>query len=217
MAFSTLAQLRARLNETLKTDDGADKPWGDIDARNSAIRYGFEQLEPTMQRFLQENVTVVDDAYEYDLVGGIRRVELIEQLTSAGATARDIKNYRAWVVDTDPPVCRLRFATPLSLQSSLVVSGYAPYTSDLTDDADLCDIEQRLEWIPLLGATAELYRRRFHEWLDFEQYNASNPSTTIDPAVLYRAYDDALRRFEQAKLDHMRKVSIPRRAALKRD
>lgn len=217
MAFSTRAELRARLNTQLGIEDGDDKPWGDDDARDSAIRWGLEQLEPTMMRLLQEDVAVVEDAYEYDLTSAIQKVELIEVINSSGETVRDVKNYRSWIVDLDAgPTCRIRLATPLPTSESLVVSGYAPYVSQLAADTTECDIEQTLEWIPLLGALAELYRRRFHEWLDFESYNSSNPSTVIDPQVLFRAYEDAMRRFEEAKLQHKRKVSIPRRVSLGR-
>lgn len=215
MAFLTLAQLRARLNADLGCDDGSTEPWGDRSVRNGAIVHGLERLEPGVMRLLQEDVAVVTDALEYDLTSGIRDVQLIEQTWTTGVV-RDLKNYRAWLVQDDPPVCRLRFAAALDDTSTLTVTGHAPYASQLSGESDACDIETRYAWIPLTWARAELYRRRFHRWLDYEQYNAENPSTTIDPATLYQAYQDSARLFEQAKAEHAKAVSIPRRARLGR-
>ena len=214
MAFLTLAQLRARLNQDLACADGSEQPWGDRATRNGAIRSGFERLEPGVMRLIQEDVPTTD-SLEYDLTSGIRDVELIEQVHSNGQT-RDIKNYRAWLVQDDPPVCRIRLASPLSTDSGLVVTGHAPYISELSAEADACDMEARYVWIPLMWARAELYRRRFHLFLDYEQYNAENPTTTIEPGTLYQAYQDAARLFEQAKSEHSKAVSIPRRARLGR-
>jgi hypothetical protein len=215
MAFSTRAELRARLNEQLGTSDGNDKPWGSVDARNSAIRWALEQLEPSMMRFLEESITIAAGTREYTLTSAIAKVALVE-VTDTNGHVRDRLNYRSITIDTDPPTTRLTFAQPLPTDWTLRVSGYAPHLSDLSAETTECDVPQELEWIVLLGATAELYRRRFHEWIDFEQYNASNPSTAIDPEVIYRAYTDALGRFEQAKRDHYRKVSMPRRARFAR-
>lgn len=208
---STLAQLRARLNTQLGTSDGATKPWGTVTERNTAIRWAFEQLEPVMMRLVEESVTLAEDQREYTLTG-ITKVILVEQTFSDGSV-QDVKNYRSWNVDG---TTRLTFAKSPNTSTTISVIGYQPYESDLQDDTDVCDLPVEYEWIPLLGATAELYRRRFHEWIDFERYNASNPSTAVDPDVIYRAYTDTMARFEQAKLDHMRKVAMPRRASFAR-
>jgi len=215
MAFRTLADLRARLNTDLGIVDGDTKPFGDEEVRNAAIRHGFERLWPTMKRLVQETVVLTTKTYDYDLTT-VQEVVLIEQLDSSGYTVKDIKNYRSWVVDDDPVACRLRLPNAQDTTQSLVVSGYAPYISDLTANADSIDLQERLEWIPLTGARAWLYRRRFHEWLDFEQYNAENPSSVIDPATLYQAYQDSERLFETAKVDHAAAVSMPKRARLER-
>jgi hypothetical protein len=215
MAFSTKQELRERLNEQLGIDDADERPWGTVEQRDSAVRWGLEQLEPAMMRLVEESVTLTSDTREYTLTSRITKVAYVEQTDSAGRV-RDLTNYRSVVIDSDTPATRLTFGVPLDVSTTLKVVGYAPYVSDLSTDATDCDIPQDIEWIPLLGALAELYRRRFHEWLDFERYNASNPATTIDPEVLYRAYTDALGRFEQAKLDHYRKVSMPRRQRLAR-
>jgi hypothetical protein len=209
---STLGELRDRLNDQLGVEDASEKPWGTVAQRNSAIRFGFEQLEPTMMRLITENLTPLTDTREYPLTSRITKVVLVESITSTGL-AQDVKNYRSWTVDGATSV--VLAATP-SIDSSLRVTGYAPYVTDLTADDDACDVPPDEEWIPLLGALAELYRRRFHEWLDFERYNASNPTTTIDPDTLYRAYTDAMARFEQAKSEHMRKVATSRRSSFER-
>jgi hypothetical protein len=217
MAYLTLAELRARLNLELGTTDGSTEPWGDRDVRNAAVVHGFERLEPGVMRLLQESFPAQDDQLEYDLDSGIREVQLIEVTDSAG-NVKDIKNYRAWLVSgvgTRAMTCRIRLARPLSADLTLTVTGHAPYETELSESV-ACDMETRYVWIPLTWARAELYRRRFHAWLDFERYNAENPSTAIDPGVLFQAYQDSARLFEQAKAEHAKSVSIPRRARLAR-
>lgn len=209
---STLGQLRARLNDQLGTDDATERPWGTVAQRNSAIRWGFEQLEPTMMRLIEEGVTPAADTREYTLASRITKIVLVEQTWASGKVL-DVRNYRSWTVDG---ATRLTLNQVPDSTTTLTVVGYAPYVTDLTADADACDLDPEYEWIPLLGALAELYRRRFHEWIDFERYNASNPSTNVDPDIIFRAYTDAMAHFEQAKLDHSRKVSMPRRASFER-
>lgn len=213
MAYSTRAELRAKLNVQLGIVDGQATPWGDRDARNSAIEYGFEQLEPMMMRLTQESVTILEDTYEYDLAT-VRTVELIERvdISSTPRVIDTMRNYEAWVLDDDDSTCRLRLTAQLPLTEQLVVTGYAPYLAAFPADATECDIEPRLEWIPLIGAVAELYRRRFHVWLDFEHRQLDNPVTAVDPDTLYRAYSDAQTRFERAKADHVRTLTRAKRA-----
>ena len=210
--MSTLGELRARLNEQLGIDDGAEKPWGNPARRNSAIRFGFEQLEPVMQRLLEEPVTPATDTREYSL-STIDKVIAVEITNSAGNVS-DVKNWRSWTV---AGTTKVTFAAVPNSDASVKVIGYKPYTSVFAADNPAADIEESLEWIPLLGALAELYRRRFHEWMDFERYTASNPTSVVDPDTIYRAYTDAMARFEQAKLDHMRSVAAARRASFVRD
>jgi hypothetical protein len=214
MAFETLADLRARLNADLGVSDGSTEPFFDRTVRSAAVRSGFERLSPTMSRFLRETVTITDNTREYDLAS-ITDVQAVELIATTGVV-RELSNWRAWGFQEDEPLTRLTFAASLNTSDTLRVTGYRPYVSTLVADDDDCDLAPELTWIPLTWARAELYRRKFHEWLDFKGYNAGNPSTTLDPATLYQAYQDAARLFEQAKVEHGNAVAAPHRARLTR-
>jgi hypothetical protein len=213
MAFETLAELRARLNADLGVTDGSTTPFYDRTARSAAIRAGFERLGPQMRRFRREDVTLTG-ARELDLVT-LTDVQVVEVIDATGY-ARELSNWRAWVYQEDPPVARLTFAVPPGATNTLRVTGYADYTAALVADTDACDLAPGLTWIPLTWARAELYRRRFHEWLDFEQYSADNPATTLDPATLYQAYQDSARLYEQSKAEHGDAVTTAHRGRFTR-
>ena len=214
MAFETLAQLRARLNTDLGVADGATLPWGDATVRNAAIREGFERLWPQMKRLRTESQTYVAGQQLYTLTSVID-VQLVEVKSSDGIVYKDLKNWRNWVVDDDTPVTTFRLSSGIAeTGATLEFTGYAPYESDLTSDTDACDLDGRYTWIPLQGARSYLYRRKYHEYLDYQQFANINRENDTTPQTLFAAYQDAENRFEHAVATHAAQVSMPRRARM---
>lgn len=213
MPYQTRLQLRTRLNLDLGlSDDTAEKPWGDEAVRDEAIRDGFERLWPQMRRMQDETQDYENLKQTYDLTK-VKDVQLVEVVSSDGVIRNELKNWRNFAVDDDPVRYTLRLSSASAPTSTeLHISGYAPYFSQFTDDADPCDLEDRLAWIPLVGARAWLYRRRYHEYLDYEQHANLNRVNAMDPPTLFTAYQDAEARFQQALEEHHYEVSYPRRS-----
>ena len=213
MAFQTLLQLRTRLNIDLGlTDDTAATPWGSEAVRNEAIRDGFERLWPAMRRMREERQDYDATKQVYELAE-VKDVQLVAVESADGIIRNDLKNWRNFAVDDDPVRYTLRMSTATGINGGvLVISGYAPYKSFFSGDADQCDLTDRLCWIPLLGARAWLYRRRYHEFLDYEQHANLNRDNAMDPPTLFNAYQDAEAMFQQALEQHRYEVAYPRRS-----
>lgn len=212
MAFKTLLELRTRLNLDLNIANDADeKPWGGVDVRNLAIKDGFERLWPEMRRMREETVTYEGGKQTYDLT--LKDVQLVEVQSSDGVIRNELKNWRNFAVDDDPPRYTLRLSSASApTGSELIISGYNPYVSTFADDAAECDLEDRLVWIPLTGARAWLYRRRYHEFIDYEQHANLNRDNAMDPPTLFQAWQSTEAAFVQALAENRHEVSYSRRS-----
>src|SRR5262245_62017039 len=169
-----------------------------------------------MKRMQEERATY-DVGKQVYVLTTIEDVQLVEVEASDGIVHSELKNWRNWVVDDDPPVTELRLATGVGQTgSTLVISGYHSFKSALNVDADACDLAENLVWIPLVAARAFLYRRRYHEFLDYEQYANLNRANAIDPPTLYTAYQDAEGSFMRAREENAAEVSLPRKARMSR-
>ena len=109
MAFLTLAQLRARLNLDLGVADESTKPWGDETVRNEAIIDGFERLWPSMRRMREEQLPYEAGKQTYELE--LKDVQLVEVAASDGIIRNELKNWRNFAVDDDPPRYTLRLSS----------------------------------------------------------------------------------------------------------
>lgn len=212
MAFQTLLELRTRLNLDLNVANDTDtKPWGDETVRNEAIRYGFERLWPEMRRMREERLAYDTPKQNYDLT--LKDVQLVEVESNDGIIRNELKNWRNFAVDDDPVRYTLRLSSAAGQTgSTLVVSGYVPYVSEFADDSAECDLEGRLVWIPLLGARTWLYRRRYHEFIDYEQHANLNRDNAMDPPTIFQAWQTSEAQFMQALAEHRHEVSYSRRS-----
>jgi hypothetical protein len=82
--------------------------------------------------------------------------------------------------------------------------------------ANLTDVPERFAWILVAGARAELYRRRFNQWVDFEQHQVQNRDNATSPSELFAMYQDSERIFERAIEMHARRLGLPKTSRLRR-
>lgn len=216
MAFSTLDQIRAKLNAQLGVADGSTAPFGSSSDRNVALQDAFARLWPTMARLHRETVPVLANTVDYTL-STVRDLLTIEELDAESIVRREIRNFRTWVDESaDPPVRRLLL--PVGYTAATVTwraVGYAPYKVPV-NGADTADIEPRLEWIVVAGAISFLYQRRFHEFTYFEQRQHQNVDNVISPAELFSMYQDAERRFLEGISGNRRSLALPKVNRLRR-
>lgn len=218
MAFSTLDDLRADLNADLGLgDDTATAPWGSQTVRNTALQDALRRMWPRMARLIREDVTIVAEATEYDLTD-IRDLETIEVYNSDGRVYKEIRNFRAWDDhEADPVVTHFLLTTywQAGTTDTIKAVGYAPYTVPATGGASL-DLPPELEYIAIHGARAYLYRRRFNQWVDFEQQQVQNRDNASSPSELFAMYQDAERLFNDAVEQNGRRMALPKTARLRR-
>lgn len=218
---TTLAQFRQnRLNVDLGLDltlgvsgDGDDS-LGTTTVRTQAIKVAFARLWPRMGRLILQSVTVVDKQLDYTLTA-IRDVETIELLNPTGYVLRDeIRNMRVLYDETTAgtEVRRLRLpaAPVLGTSPTMRVIGYMPYKSEFTGDSDTLDIPVELEWVPVIGARMEVYRRMMNRRANFEQFANLNRDTDVSVAELRAMYQDARLEFLAAIADHPRDFRVGR-------
>lgn len=82
--------------------------------------------------------------------------------------------------------------------------------------AVMTDLPERLAWIAVAGARAYLYRRRFNQFIDFEQMQVTNRDNATRPNELFAMYQDAERIFEKALDEHRRSMSLPKVTRIRR-
>jgi len=224
MAFKTLAEIRTELvNVDLGLLEDTDDRFGDVTARNVAITDAFRRLWPTMARLVREDVAIEDRAVDYTLAT-IRDLLTLEILDSEGIVVKEERNWRTWVDEQgDPPTVRLLKNRGWSAQAGISVRavGYTPYQAPYEYDSEglvevPCDLEERLLWIVVYGARAFLYRRRFNQWVDFEQHQVQNRDNATSPSELFSMYQDSERQFQQGIADHGRTLVLPKTARLRR-
>jgi hypothetical protein len=167
-----------------------------------------------MKRMRTETETYTANQQLYPLTI-VQDPQLVEVMSSDGMVYKELKNWRCWTLDDDPKVVQLRLASPVAeTGASLVIHGYTRYKSYMTGDSDTCDLADELTWIPLQGARAYLYRRRYQEFMDYEQFANLNRDNDMDAGTLFAAYQDAEGRFQHALATHATEVSIPRRSRM---
>lgn len=208
MSFSTLDSVRtASLNVELGLDSDSDNRFGTTAQRNYAIQEALRRLWPRMGRLTRENVTVVDDQYDYTLTT-VRDVVRVEQYDEDGLFISDLRgNWRAWWDEEDAtPVVRLHLVDELDTDTSLKVVGYAPYTVPASGGASL-DLQPEDEWVIIAGARALLYRRLLNQFVVFERHANENRSTSLTPDQILGMVAAAERDFERGIQQHPRRIA----------
>lgn len=208
MSFSTLDSVRtASLNVELGLDSDSDNRFGTTAQRNYAIQEALRRLWPRMGRLTRENVTVVDDQYDYTLTT-VRDVVRVEQYDEDGLFISDLRgNWRSWWDEEDAtPVVRLHLVDELDTDTSLKVVGYAPYTVPASGGASL-DLQPEDEWVIIAGARALLYRRLLNQFVVFERHANENRSTSLTPDQILGMVAAAERDFERGIQQHPRRIA----------
>lgn len=200
------------------TDDTATEPWGDETVRDRAIITAVERLWPTMARLVREDLAIVTDADEYEL-DEIFDLETIEVRDDTGRVYKEIRNFRSWVNDSADPavsVVSLPVYWPAGTVDTLKAVGYAPFTVTGAAGAEATDVPARHAHILVDGARAYLYRRRFNQWIDFEQHQVQNRDNATSPSELFAMYQDAERIFQRAISENGRRMALPKVSRLRR-
>ena len=195
-------------------DDAATEPWGDVTVRNTALEDSVRRLWPRMARLVREDMPIVTNADEY-VLPTIWDLEVIEVRSPNGRVHKELNNFRSWVDHTtDPPVSRVLLAVhwPGGTTDTAKAVGYAPFGVA----AGITDLPASQAWIIVYGARAYLYRRRFNQWIDFEQHHAQNRDNSTSPSELFAMYQDAERLFDRAIADHGRRLGLPKVTRLRR-
>lgn len=216
MAFSTLDAIRtARLNIELGLDSDSDDRFGTDDHRNYALQEAIRRLWPRMARLTRETVTIVDGQLDYTL-STLREVIKVEQLDEDGLPLVTLTNWRSWWDEEDAtPVVRFELAGELSPETSLRLTGYAPYTvpvSNPPSSSGSVDLQPEDEWIIVLGAKALLFERQLNQFMTYERHENENRKTFLSPEQLLAMTTAAKREFEAAIRSRARRMVMPRKA-----
>ena len=217
MAFSTLNAVRATLNSQLGIDSDADNSFGSVTIRNAALQQAFAWLWPTMGRLQREDITLVAGEMEYDLAT-VRDVRLIDRLDSTGVATSQISGYRVLVDESDSanaPVYRLRLFSPQSTDGSARAVGYTPYLVPASG-TDTCDLPDRLLFIPVLGAKAQLYENMLNKHIVSQQRGSENPATSESTSELLAMYNTTWQKFVAARESNRAGLNLPRTASPRR-
>ena len=78
------------------------------------------------------------------------------------------------------------------------------------------DLPEHLAWIAVVGARSNLYRRRFNQWIDFEQHQAQNRDNATNPSEIFAMYQDSERMFQEAINEHRRGLTLPKTSRIRR-
>jgi hypothetical protein len=209
VAFSQLLGLRLRVNSALGlASDTDDQPFGAVADRNEAIRLALATLWPTMARLQRETLTIVAAQFDYTLTT-LKDVQSIEVVDTTSLDVVDmIKTFRVIQDEAvEPATIRIRFEAIPRTTTSLRVIGYAPYTSNLVADGDFCDLPVRLEYIVVLGATANLYKRKLNQRMNFQQHAVASRENDVTVNEMLSAYTLVKREYDQA-LDANRRFFV---------
>jgi len=196
---TTLAVLRAKLNDEIGVvTDAETTPWTTAQ-RNAAISDGYADLwRLGVWRDAKQDFSTTNDAWQYALTT-IRHLHRLELLDGSSRILEHPKG----VIEPDGTgtgAFQVRLTAPLSAGYTLRVRGWAPYTSVFTGDASNDDLPAEYNRMPLLKAKAILYRQqlsRFARWGE-SQVLVPPMNTSIDAllgliAAAEREYEELAR------------------------
>lgn len=198
--MTTLANLRAKLNDEIGVaTDAETSPWTQAQ-RNAAISEGYAELwRSGVWKDAKQDISTVNDTWTYALTS-IRRLYRMELRDSAGRVLEQPRG----IIEPDGTgtgAYQLRLAYPIDSGFTLRVIGWAPYVSTFANDSANDDLPAEYNRIPLAKARAILYRQqlsRFARWGE-AQALASPMNVSVD--ALMGLVATAEREFEEMASD----------------
>ena len=191
---TTLADLRAKLNDDIGVIVDRDtSPWT-VAQRNQAISDGYAQLwRSGVWKDAKQDITTVTDTWAYALTS-IRHAYRIELLDSAFRVLELPKG----MIESDGAgagTYQIRLVRPLASGNTLRVIGYAPYKSVFADDADTDDLPAEYNRIPLLKAKSILYTQQLAKFIRYGEAQSIRPAMNVSADVMLGLISAAEREF----------------------
>lgn len=196
--MTTLAALRAILNDEIGVaTDAETSPWTTTQ-RNTAISHGYADLwRAGVWKDAKQDFSTVTDQWIYALTS-IRKLYRLELLDSSSRILETPKG----IVEPDGTgagTYQLRLTSPLTTGSTLRVRGWAPYISTFANDAASDDLPAEHARLPLLKAKAILYRQQVARFMRYGESQAIEPAMNI-------SYDGLLAGIAQAEREYAEAV-----------
>lgn len=216
MAFLTLDQLRAELNDELALSGDTDTTWGTTTVRNKFLQRAIAKLWPRMGRLVRETLTSVENQADYTLTGiyDVERLEVMS-LEVPGLRSSTIRGWQHYMDEAgDPPTSRLLLPNMQSGQTVRVI-GYKPYVVPANGAAS-CDIPGELEWIVYAGARVEAHKWMLAKMANMERFQNENRANSLTPADVVELLRQARVEFETGIRDNGRNLTGAHRAQLGR-
>ena len=193
---TTLADLRAKLNDELGVlSDTETSPWS-VAQRNAAISEGYAELwRAGVWKDATQDLPTVTSQWVYALTGirKLYRLELVD------ATDRILEMPKGIVEPdfTGTGAFRVRLQNPLSGGNTLRALGWVPYKSQFLDDTDTDDLPAEHNRIPLVKAKAILYRQALSKFMRFGEAQSLTPSMNVSQDGLIAGIAQAEREFAE--------------------
>lgn len=193
---TTLADLRAKLNDELGVlSDTETAPWS-VAQRNAAIGEGYAALWGAgVWNDIKEDIATVDGQWVYALAA-IRkpyRMELLDSSSGVSGMPRGIVEPAGAGDGTH----QVRLVNPVGGGYTLSVRGWAPYVSVFASDDAVDDLPAEHNRLPLLKAKAILYRQQLSKFFRYGERQAIAPAMNVSSDVLLSGIAAAEREFEE--------------------
>jgi hypothetical protein len=195
--MTTLAVLRARLNDEIGVlTDAEASPWTTAQ-RSAAIGEGYAELwRVGVWKDAKQDLASVANQWVYALTS-LRRLYRMELLDS---TSRILEMPKG-IIEPDfagAGAYRLRLQNPIASGYTIRVLGWTPYKSVFANDADADDLPVEHTRIPLLKAKAILYRQQLAKFMRFGEAQALQPTMNVSLDGLIAGIAQAEREFAEA-------------------
>ena len=211
--MTTLATLRAKLNDELAVPNDADtSPWTTAQ-RSAAISEGYADLwRAGVWKDTKQDIATVTDTWQYPLTT-IRRLSRMELLDSGGRVLEQPKG----VIEPDGSgtgAYQVRLRSPIGSGYTLRVRGFAPYSSVFATDATSDDLPTEYNRMPLLKAKAILLRQQLAKFARWGEAQVIAPPMNVSVDALMGLIAAAEREYSDLTKDvraQRTRVSIPGR------
>lgn len=176
--MTTLANLRAKLNDEIGVlTDAETSPWTQAQ-RNAAIGEGYADLwRAGVWKDAKQDLSTVSDQYVYTLTS-IRKLYRLELLDSSSRVLELPRGVIEPAFAGDGTF-RLRLSSPITTGYTLRVLGWAPYKSSFSGDSDTDDLPSEHNRIPILKAKAILYRQQVSKFMRFGEAQSLTPPMNV--------------------------------------
>jgi len=194
--MTTLAALRAKLNDEIGVlTDAETSPWTTAQ-RNTAISEGYAELwRSGVWKDGKQDLSTVADQSVYALTS-IRKLYRMELLDDSSRILEMPKGIVEPAFAGDGSF-RLRLSRPIGSGFTLRVLGWSPYKSVFSGDSDTDDFPAEHSRIPILKAKAVLYRQQLSKFMRFGETQVLQPTMNVSLDGLIAGIAQAEREFAE--------------------